>query len=379
MLPYGRQTIEQDDIEAVAEALRSDFLTTGPRVQAFEKALAESVGAKEAVVVGNGTHALHLACLAAGLGPGDFAIVPSVTFLATANAVRYCGADVLFCDVDPQTGLIDMEHLKELLSIHTDKAIKAVLPVHLTGQLVDLEAIQALSKHYGFKVIADTCHALGSVAGEYQAGSGGYEDMSTFSFHPVKTIAMGEGGAITTNDKDLAGLMRRLRSHGMEAVPEKGLWFYEMKDIGYNYRATDLQCALGLSQLKKLDRFVEARSRLVALYDSLLESLDPIIKSPKKIEGQNPAWHLYALRIDFEAIGQSRDRCMHSLRDAGIGTQVHYIPIHTQPYYVDLYGEQSLPGAEAYYKSTLSIPLFPAMQDTDVHRVVKALGALCRE
>ncbi len=375
-LPYGRQTIEQDDIEAVVETLKSDYLTTGPKIQEFEKLLATKTGADEAVVVGNGTQALHLACLAAGLEEEDYAIVPTLTFLATANAVRYCGADVIFCDVDPDTGLMTAATLQTAIDQNTDKKIKAILPVHLGGQSVDLKAIKEIADKNNLKIIADSCHALGSKYGNNWIGSCSYEDMATFSFHPVKNIAMGEGGAITTNDKALADKMRIMRTHGMVQKPEMGPWYYEMPELGYNDRATDIQCALGVSQLNKLDRFVEKRSALVALYDDLLKPLAPLVLPPSKVSNCEPAWHLYAVRIDFDKIGMGRAEFMTVLKEKGIGSQVHYIPVHTQPYYKNLYGEKNLSGADKFYQATLSLPLFPSMEESDVSRVVTVIKSI---
>jgi UDP-4-amino-4,6-dideoxy-N-acetyl-beta-L-altrosamine transaminase len=375
-LPYGRQTIEDDDIQAVTAALKGDLLTTGPAVTAFEQKFSEITGAKETVVCGNGTLALHLACLAAGFGPGDVAIVPTLTFLATANAVRYCGADVIFADVDPETGLMGPDHLEEALSRAKGKNVKAVLPVHLAGQTVDQEAIAAVSRKHGLLVITDACHALGTTYKGTQVGSCVHEDLATFSFHPVKTIAMGEGGAITTNDTMKADHMRRLRHHAMVAKPWAGPWFHEVAELGYNYRASDIHCALGLSQLKKLDRFIARRRTLASSYDQLLEPLAPVIKAPNRVQDCNPAWHLYAARVDFTAVGLARADFMEVLKNQGIGTQVHYIPVHTQPYYRDLYGERDLPGARTYYERTLSLPLFSAMNDNDPARVVQAIKGL---
>ncbi len=369
-LPYGRQTIEQDDIDAVVDVLGSDFLTTGPKIQEFEKVLEEKTGAAHAVVVGNGTQALHLSCLAAGLGKGDYAIVPSMTFLATANAVRYCGADVIFSDVDEKTGLMKPHHLQEALDQNKDKNIKAVLPVHLGGQLVDLAEIKDIAATHHLTVMADACHALGGTYKNNLVGACAYEDMSVFSFHPVKNIAMGEGGAITTNDKVLADKMRNWRNHGMIPKPEDGLWLYEMHDLGYNYRATDIQCALGITQLNKLERFIKKRRELVAIYDELLAPFAPFVRVPDRTSEGNPAWHLYAIRIDFKGIKKTRSEFMVALKEKNIGTQVHYIPVHTQPYYKELYGEQSLSGVQTYYDSILSIPLFPSMEKADVERVV---------
>jgi len=373
MLTYGKQTIEEDDIEAVADVLRSDFLTTGPKVAEFENALADSTGASEAVVVGNGTQALHLACLAIGLGPGDLAIVPTITFLATANAARYCGADILFCDVDPVTGLLDLHALEILLQTHKNQSVKAIFPVHLGGQIVDLSAIKSMVEGKDIAIIADSCHAIGGQKGAYKVGSATIEDMSTFSFHPVKTIAMGEGGAITLNDKKVADHMRLLRSHHMKKTPDIGAWAYEMDTLGYNYRATDFQCALGLSQLKKLERFKARRKAFVSMYNDRLKSCAPLIKTPEQPEGQDVSWHLYAARFDFKAIGKGRDQIMAELQARGIGTQVHYIPVHTQPYYQNLYGKVHLPGADHYYERTLALPLYPLMNDEDIEHVVSSI------
>lgn len=375
-LPYGRQTIEQDDIDAVSEVLKSDFLTTGPQVSELEKLIAEQTGAKEAVVVGNGTQALHLACIEADLQKGDAAIVPSLTFLATANAVRYCGADVIFCDVSPDTGLMEAKHLQDAIDQNPDKNIKAVLPVHLGGQCVAPKSIKEIASRNNLKIIADACHAIGATYNDAPVGDCQYEDMSVFSFHPVKNMTMGEGGAITTNNKDSADKMRLMRSHNMIPKPENGQWIYEMPEIGYNYRATDIQCALGITQIKKLDRFIQKRRQLVALYDELLIPLSPIIKPPTKVKGCNPAWHLYAIQIDFEKAGVTRAKLMNALKEKNIGTQVHYIPVHTQPYYKKLYGKQQLSGTMDFYKKTLSLPLFPTMEKEDVVRVVNAIKTI---
>lgn len=391
-LPYGQQVIEDDDVAAVTAALRGEYLTTGPHVTAFEEEFAKICHVKEAVVCGNATQGLHLACLAAGLGAGDVAIVPTITFLATANAVRYVGADVIFSDVDPDTGLMTPDSLEQAIKSAKDqgKKAKAVLPVHLAGQMVDQESIRAISDREGITVITDSCHALSSAYKDSVAGACRYEDMAVFSFHPVKTIAMGEGGAITTNDKDVAHKLRTLRGHGMVHRPEQpvltdmGLdkegapnpWYYEMRDIGFNYRESDIHCALGLSQLRKLGRFVVRRRTLACLYDELLAPFAPIVQPPKRVADCVPGWHLYAVRVDFEKAGYSRASFMHSLREKNVGTQVHYIPVHLQPYYRNLYGYQKLGGADIYYANTLSLPLFPSMSDDDVHYVVDVIGAM---
>ncbi len=391
-LPYGQQVIEDDDIAAVAAALRGEFLTTGPHVAAFEEEFARICDVKEAVVCGNATQGLHLACLAAGVGRGDVAIVPTVTFLATANAVRYAGADVIFSDVDPDTGLMTPDSLERAIQYAKGQGRKpaAVLPVHLAGQMVDQDSIRAISAREGMTVITDSCHALSSTYKGSIAGSCRYEDMAVFSFHPVKTIAMGEGGAITTNDSAVAHRLRILRGHGMIQRPEqpvlpdmgldeKGMpnpWYYEMRDIGFNYRESDIHCALGLSQLKKLDRFITRRRALACLYDELLAPFSPVVQPPKRVADCVPGWHLYAIRVDFEKAGRSRAAFMHGLREKNVGTQVHYIPVHLQPYYRNLYGYQELRGADSYYASTLSLPLFPSMSDDDVRYVVDAIGAM---
>lgn len=376
MLPYGRQQIDEDDVQAVIDALKSDFLTTGPCVEKFETALCQATGADYSVACSNGTTALHLACMAIDLKEGQHAIVPSVTFLATANAVRYCGAEVLFCDVDPNTGLMTPETFRDAL----DKAkkqgfdVRAVLPVHLAGRPVDLAGIKQIADKHGIKVIADACHAIGGQYSDRSIGSAYFETCSVFSFHPVKTIATGEGGAITTNDASIAQRMREARHHNM--IKEQGAapWAYQMKALGYNYRMTDIQCALGASQLKKLERFVERRRALVQLYNQVFDDISPHIRPHHQMpESQNISWHLYSARIDFDALALSRQFIMEELRQRGVGTQVHYIPVHTQPYYRDRYGDLFLLGADEYYRTTLSFPLYPSMEDCDVDCVVNAL------
>lgn len=371
MLPYGRQNINQEDIDAVCDVLGSDFLTTGPTIEKFEKALTQHTKAKHVIACSNGTTALHLACIAAGLNENTAAIVPSLTFLATANAVRYCHADVIFCDVCPDTGLMRPEDLEQALkkAKARGKDIKAILPVHLTGQSTDLEALKSALPEDNITIIADACHALGGKYKDSPIGSCAYEDMSCFSFHPVKTIATGEGGAITTNNSEMADIMRKLRNHGMERKDALGPWYYEMHELGYNYRITDIQCALGISQLKKLEQFVQKRKKLADHYDKLFQSELPELDiTPKKVEHCDPALHLYAIRLPDPRL---KTHIMNSLKEKSIGTQVHYIPVHLQPYYKKLYGELALEGAEAYYHKTLSLPLFPTMKEQDVEYVVQ--------
>ena len=395
LLPYGRQSIDDDDIAAVTEVLRSDFLTTGPTVAAFETAFSKITQARHSIAVSNGTTALHLGAIALDLGPGDAVIVPTLTFLATANAARYVGAEVVFADVNPNTGLMNAIHLEDALKRCGTLKPRAVFPVHLAGQCADMTAIAPLARKHNLKIMADSCHALG---GFYKSTSGKMtpvgscidEDISIFSFHPVKTIAMGEGGAITTNDDAMAERMMRLRTHGMlnrpekPSIPSQGLdssgqpnpWYYEMPELGYNYRASDIHCALGLSQLKKLDQFIRRRAELTALYDRLLAPLAPIVQPPSRVDNCTPGWHLYAARIDFKVINIDRAVFMKKLRDKDIGSQVHYLPVHRQPYYRDRYGAINLPGADHYYDRTLSLPLYPDLRDEDVHHVVNTIRGI---
>ncbi len=383
-LPYGRQTIEQDDIDAVVQALRGDYLTTGPWVERFERALAEVVAADHAVAVSNGTAALHAAMFAAGLGPGDEVLVPAITFLATANAALYVGARPVFVDVEPDTGLMDLD---DMVSKITDRT-RAVVPVHLTGRPVQLGLLRAALNDAGVSdrvdVIEDAAHALGATIGGSPIGSGEHgAGMAIFSFHPVKHVTTGEGGAVVTNDPELAARLRIFRNHGMVRSPElmdarpPGPWYYEMKALGMNYRITDIQCALGLNQLGKLPRFLGARRRLAALYDRLLAEVPHVTPLATGGQGGLPtesAYHIYVVAIDFPRLGLDRGAVMEALASRGIGTQVHYIPIPMQPYYRDLgWDAAGFPGALSYYERALTLPLFPAMSDGDVERVVSTL------
>lgn len=385
-LPYGRQTIEDDDVAAVASALRSDFLTTGPLVNVFERDFARATGAKHAVACNSGTAALHLAALALDLGPQDAAIVPTLTFLATANAVRMTGAEVVFADVDADTGLMTPETFDAALlrAKQSGSRVKAVLPVHLNGQVCDMRLLGDIAERNGIALIEDACHALGVP----EIGAAASSRFACFSTHPVKGIATGEGGMVTTADEAAAQRMRKLRSHGMTHEPDelqhradafeggaKLPWYYEMPEIGWNYRIPDVLCALGISQLKKLDRFLKRRAEIATLYDRLLAPLAPALKPVPRGNGPH-GLHLYAVLIDFKAIGTTRAAFMAALRAEEIGTQVHYIPVHRQPYYRQRCGQVTLPGAEAYYSRCLSIPLFPAMTDEDVARVADALKRL---
>jgi len=391
-LPYGRQCIDDDDVAAVVEVLRSDWLTTGPAVEKFETALAERVGVRYAVACSSATAGLPLAALTLGLGDGDRAIVPTMTFLATANAVRYVGGDVTFADVDPETGLMTAQTLRDAMD-GPAAAPRAVFPVHLNGQTADMVALSRIARDRGMAIVEDASHAIGTLyqAGNEQVAVGAcrHADMAVFSFHPVKTIAMGEGGMVTTNDEAHYERLRALRNHGMTQAPEDLVhrdlafgangqanpWYYEMAEPGFNYRASDIHCALGLSQLGKLEAFVARRRALAARYDTLLRPLAPLVRPVRRVDNCVPAWHLYVVLIDFDAAGVDRATVMARLKKAGIGTQVHYLPVHRQPYYRERYGTLSLPGADAYYAHCLSLPLYPSMDDSDTDRVVEGLEA----
>ncbi|HWA46853.1 MAG TPA: UDP-4-amino-4,6-dideoxy-N-acetyl-beta-L-altrosamine transaminase [Dongiaceae bacterium] len=380
-LPYGRQTIDDQDILAVAAILRSDYLTTGPAAEAFERAVADFVGADHAIACSNGTAALHLAMMALGVGPGDAVIVPTITFLSTANAARFCGADVIFADVDPDTALMTPATLREAIARAGARKIKAIVPVHLGGSACAMEEIAVIAQKIGAAIVEDACHALATSSEAGRVGNCRHSNMTVFSFHPVKTIATGEGGMVTTRDPDMAQKLRRLRNHGVVREADEfvdaslssdtdGLaapWAYEMQSLGYNYRLSDIQAALGLSQMRKLPAFANRRRALSLLYaDALPAHIDHVRMNP----GACP--HLFIALMDFSAA--SRGELIRRLRQAGIGAQVHYMPVHRQPYYKALYGETHLPGAEKYYSRCLSLPLFPGMTDDDALRVVEALG-----
>jgi UDP-4-amino-4,6-dideoxy-N-acetyl-beta-L-altrosamine transaminase len=381
-LPYSRQWVGDEDVAAVASALRGDFLTTGPLVEAFETDFAKATGARFAIACNSGTAALHLAAMALGLGPGQAAVVPTITFLASANAMRMTGAEVVFADVDPVTGLMTPGTFADALDRAGSQNVKAAVPVHLNGAVCAMADLAAIARPRGIRMIEDACHALG-VPG---VGGNAYSEVACFSTHPVKIIATGEGGAAVTTDARLAEKMARSRNHGMirnggeflrgDLAFENGVqnaWYYEMHELGWNYRQPDVLCALGLSQLKKLDRFWRRRTEIAALYDQSLAALAPIMRPVSRGPGPH-GWHLYVLLVDFQQLGMTRTQLMDALRDKGIGTQVHYMPVHWQPYYRERYGRLSLPGAEAYYARCLSIPIFPKMSDDDVRYVAGTLA-----
>ena len=390
-IPYAKQSMDDDDITAVVEVLRSDWLTQGPKIAEFEKALARRTGAKHAVAVATGTAALHCACFAAGVGPGDEVITVPITFAASGNCALFLGATVRFVDIRFDTYLMDPVKLEEAITPRT----KAIVPVDYTGQPCDMDEINAIAERHGLTVIEDAAHALG---GSYKGRPvGSLADMSIFSFHPVKHVAMGEGGAITTDDNTLAEHLRLFRTHGITGAPEamvladqaadnegegterrnpedKAGWYYEMQALGYNYRITDIQCALGVSQLGKLDRFLARREEIARKYSEAFSS-SPYLVVPHQEPDRKNAWHLYMLRLRLDRITKTRRQVFDDLRSQGIGVHVHYIPLHLLPYYRDRfgYGRGDFPVAEAYYDSALTLPLFPAMTDGDVSRVVDAV------
>jgi UDP-4-amino-4,6-dideoxy-N-acetyl-beta-L-altrosamine transaminase len=380
MIPYGRQHITRADIDAVVHVLQSDFLTQGPKVPEFEQAVADKAGAKYAVAVNSGTSALHIACLALGLGPGDILWTSPITFAASANCALYCGATVDFVDIDPDTYTLCPGALEKKLkqAKQENRLPKIVIPVHMCGQSCPMAAIHDLSQQYGFRVIEDACHALG---GQYKGkpiGGCQYSDITVFSFHPVKLITTGEGGMAVTNDSDLAARMARLRSHGITREPElmtrepDGPWYYQQIDLGFNYRMTDIQAALGLSQLEKLDAFVSRRRELAHRYDRLLADLPVIL--PKQDPDGASAWHLYVIRLKLDKIRQSHQQVFVALREKGIGVNLHYIPVHLFPWYRTLgFAPGQFPEAEHYYREAMTLPLFYAMTEQDQDCVAASL------
>ncbi len=375
VLPYSRQYLDDDDIESVVRALRSDFLTQGPRIAEFEDAVAQKVGAKYAVAVSSGTAALHLCYLAIGLSTGDELITTPNTFVATANAALYCGATPIFTDISAETGLINPALIEELITPNT----KAIAPVDFAGCPSDMETIWTIAKRHNLKVIQDASHSLGATYKHTTVGDCAYADMTVFSFHPVKPMTTGEGGLITTNDVTLYHILLRLRTHGItkEGLQHSpGPWYYEMTDLGYNYRITDIQAALGLSQLGKLDRFIAARRHIANRYDAAFRDLTRITPLKEAAECQS-GYHLYVVRIPFAQLGHTRADVMATLKAQGVGSQVHYIPVYHQPYYRTRFPSQApLPGMEAYYQSALSLPIFPTMTDSDTDRVIHAIRSL---
>ncbi|WP_337461970.1 UDP-4-amino-4,6-dideoxy-N-acetyl-beta-L-altrosamine transaminase [Jutongia sp.] len=399
-IPYGRQSIDDADIEAVVKVLKSDYLTTGPAVEAFEKKVADYVGAKYAVAVSNGTAALHVACLAAGIGEGDEVITTPITFAASANCVLYCGGTPVFADIDPDTYNISPEELEKKITSRT----KAIIPVHYTGQPCDMDAILEIAHKHDLLVVEDGAHALGAVYKGKKIGS--IADMTCFSFHPVKPVTTGEGGMIVTDNEELYRRLALYRSHGItrdkdmmqqyeeqlqqssdpalqEAadmlrgdVIDPGGWYYQQLELGYNYRITDISCALGASQMDKLDRFLERRRQIAKKYDEAFADI-PQIKTPWQQEGCQSGWHLYMI----QTMERSRREVFDGLRQAGIGVNVHYIPVYRHPYYQrNGYAGVHCLNAEAFYERAISLPIFPGLtgqqQDYVIEHVIKECTAI---
>jgi UDP-4-amino-4,6-dideoxy-N-acetyl-beta-L-altrosamine transaminase len=371
-LPYGRQSVDEADIEAVVEVLRSDWLTTGPKVGEFEEAFAARVGAKHAISFTSGTAALHAAAFAAGLKAGDEAITTPMTFAATANCVLYQGATPVFADVSADTLNLEPEQVTKKLSSRT----RAILPVDYAGHPADLTRMMETARHHGLTVIEDACHALGAEFSGKCVGS--IADMTVFSFHPVKHITTGEGGMVTTENTQFAEILRRFRNHGISSDARQrqnaGQWHYEMVLLGFNYRLPDIVCALGLQQLKRLDANLARRREIAALYTAAFGETHGVI-TPSVRPGANPAWHLYPIRLDLENLTADRAKIFRALRAENIGVNVHYIPVHLHPYYRDRFGYRGgeFPEAEGAYERLISLPMFHAMTDQDVHDVITAV------
>ncbi len=389
-LPYGRQFISEEDIAAVCAVLRSDLITSGPKVEEFEARFAEFVGAQYAIAVNSATSALHLAMQVAGIGKGDRVITSPITFLASANCAAYVGAIPDFADIDSTSYNLDPRCLEASWRPDT----RAVVAVDYAGQPCDMPAIASIARERNAVIVEDASHGVGScfsyLGKRCKVGGHPWADMTVFSFHPVKTMTTGEGGMLVTDRKDWADKARSLRTHGMVRDPacfvgsaeqEKGPWYYEMQDLGYNYRITDVQCALGLSQLERLDRLIARRREIVAQYNEAFAKLPwlttPGLRLPAKRE--DTSWHLYTAQLDFDAMDKSRTQVMAELRKAGVGSQVLYIPVYLQPWYQKTYGyaQGKCPVAESFYKHALSLPLYPTMTDADVQRVIAAINALC--
>lgn len=375
-IPYGRQNITDEDIQAVCEILKSDFLTQGPTIKLFEGAFAEYVGAKYAVAVSNGTAALHLNALALNVKPGDKVITTPITFVASANCIRYCGAEVVFADIDPTTYLLDIIKVREILINDINKEIKGIIPVNFAGRVVDMEAFRKLADEFDCWIIEDACHSPGgyffNTKGEkVMSGSGAYADLAIFSFHPVKHIAAGEGGMITTNDKDLYERLLILRTHGIQQdlskrIYDDSLWYYEMQELGYNYRLTDFQAALGLSQLKRADEGLVRRNEIAKCYQEAFANTTFVTGQSGIVEGH--AYHLYVLEVE------NRKELHQFLREQNIFAQIHYIPVHLMPYYQQFGSKEGdMPHAENYYKHCISLPMYPTLTAEEQEFVIATI------
>jgi len=380
MIPYSRQEIVQEDIDAVISVLRSDWLTQGPKVPEFERQVASYCDAAHAVAVNSATSALHIACLALDVGPGDEVWTSPNTFVASANCALYCGAEVDFVDIDPDTWNLCPRRLDEKLSEakQQNRLPKVVIPVHLCGQACDMEAIYRLSQQYGFRIIEDASHAVGGYYQNQPVGNCRYSDITVFSFHPVKIITSAEGGMALTNNSQLAERMARLRTHGITKDPEQmrstptGAWYYEQLELGYNYRMTDLQAALGSNQLKRLDTYVEKRNEIAQRYDELLSTFP--LQRPKLIREAFSSWHLYPIRLTLSQIPKSHDQVFELMRREGVGVGLHYMPVHLHPHFRTLGFERGMfPEAERYSQNAISLPIFPTLQINQQKDVVSVL------
>jgi len=380
MIPYGRQNISQEDIDAVVEVLKSDYITQGPVVPEFEKVVANYCGAKYAVAVNSATSALHIACLALGVGQGDLVWTSPVTFVASANCARYCGADVDFVDIDPRTHNMSIACLTEKLehAQRNGRLPKVVIPVHLAGQSCEMEAIHTLSVKYGFRIIEDASHAIGGSYKGEKVGNGRYSDITVFSFHPVKIITTGEGGMAVTNDPALVKRMARLRSHGITRHPSEmtrppdGSWYYQQIELGFNYRMTDIQAALGISQIRRLDEFVAERHAISNRYEDLIQ--DARITLPWQHPDSSSSRHLYVIRLPIGALNAGRREVFERMRAEGVGVNLHYIPVYRHPYYERMgFRFEDFPESELYYAEAITLPIYPGLNSEQQGEVVRRL------
>lgn len=381
-IPYGRQDVTNEDIQAVVEVLKSDYLTQGPTIKLFEDAFAKYVGSKYAVAVSNGTAALHLNAIALNIKPGDKVITTPITFVASANCVRYCGGEVIFADIDKDTYLLDIKAVREILVNDVKREIKGIIPVNFAGRVVDMEAFRILADEFDCWIIEDACHSPGgyftnSYGEKVNSGSGRYADLSIFSFHPVKHIAAGEGGMITTNDEELYKRLLTFRTHGIQQDQSKRIyddstWYYEMQELGYNYRLTDFQAALGLSQLKRADIGLNKRKQIAEIYQKEFAGKHFIKGQSNVVAGH--AYHLYVIEVE------NRKELHKYLRDLNIYAQIHYVPCHLMPYYRELgWKKGDMPNAETYYESCISLPMFPTLTEEEQELVIKSISAYYNE
>lgn len=370
-IPYSKQSIDDSDIRSVIRVLRSDWLTQGPTINKFEESIATYVEAKYAAALSSGTGALHAACFAAGIGPGDEVIVPAMTFAASANCILYLGAKPVLVDVDYENGNIDIDQLRKKVS----KKTKAIIAVDFAGHPADWKSIREIAKYYKLLTIDDAAHALGSVYLGRKIGS--IADLTIFSFHPVKTITTGEGGIVVTNNRTFYESILRFRHHGVVKRPTKGSWFYQMIDLGFNYRMTDIQAALGISQLKKIEKFINKRRAIVKIYNKHFDKLSGI-KTPREKKGVRAGWHLYPARFNMSGLGKNKKELFEFLKRHGLGVQVHYIPIHFHPYYQKHLGYKigDFPVAEKFYQEEISLPLYPELTSSEINFVIKTVKSM---